>query len=443
MQPHQIVVLGFLGLIALGTILLSLPMAAAPGKHAGLVNALFTTTSAVCVTGLVTVDTATTWSPFGQVVILLLIQVGGLGIMTMSTLIALLRGKKISLPERLVMQEALGQLQLSGVVRLTRAVLLTTLIFELTGGLLLALRWGQDMPPLKALYFGIFHAVSAFNNAGFDLFSISMVGYQTDVLVNLVVAGLVILGGLGFVVIIDVWRFLLERKKGQHYHMSVQTKLVLAISGGLLLLSTVLILFWEWNNPNTLGPLSPGHKLLAAFFQAVVPRTAGFNSVPIAGLREVTLFFMVMLMFVGASPGGTGGGIKTTTFGIIIMTVWNSVKGRREVELFGRRMPREMTDRSLAIAAISLFWVTSVILILSVSESGPILAVIFETMSAFGTVGLSMGLTPDLTTFGRLIIVLTMFLGRVGPLTLTVVLANAHGREGPPVRHPEERIMVG
>ncbi len=260
---------------------------------------------------------------------------------------------------------------------------------------------------------------------------------------SLAIPILIILGGLGFVVLTDVFRWAQDRLRRQRHELAVQTKMVLVVTGVLLLLGTLFVLGWEHDNPETLGPLSPGGKVLAAFFQGTVPRTAGFNSVPIGSLREATLFFMMMLMFVGASPGGTGGGVKTTTFGVVALAVWSTIRGRSDVELFGRRLRRQVVDRSLAIVASALFLITTVVLILAGTERAPLLSIMFETFSAFGTVGLSMGLTPQLSPAGKLIIAATMFAGRVGPLTLAVALARIQGRADRPFRYPEERIMVG
>lgn len=442
-QPSRVLALGFLGVILMGTFLLSLPGATVTGQRAPLVDAFFTAVSSVCVTGLVVHDTGTYWSPFGQAVMMLLIQVGGLGIMTLSTLFALLRGKRISLPERLAIQTALGHIEIAGVVRLTKLILLMTLLMETLGAFLLGLRFLADYPPAQALYLGFFHAVSAFNNAGFDLFTTSMIRYNQDPLVLLTIAFLIIAGGLGFTVTVDLTRLGRERLAGGIHHLSLQTKLVLGLTGFLLLLGTILILFWEGGNPETLGGMNPWAKVLNAFFMATVPRTAGFNSVPMPSLRETTLFFMIMLMFVGASPGGTGGGVKTTTFGVVAMSVWSTIRGRREVDLFGRRVSHEVVGRSLAIVAISLFIVTTGILVLDFTEQKPLLPVMFEVMSAFGTVGLSVGLTPELTTAGKLILSVIMFAGRLGPLTLALALAQTAPPARAAVRFPEERIMVG
>lgn len=442
-QPSRLLAFGFLGVILTGTFLLSLPGATATGRRAPLIDAFFTAVSSVCVTGLVVHDTGTYWSLFGQTVVMLLVQVGGLGIMTLSTLFALLRGKRISLPERLAIQTALGHIELAGVVRLTKLILLMTLLMETLGAFLLGLRFLADYPPMQALYLGFFHSISAFNNAGFDLFTTSMIRYNRDPLVLFTIAFLIIAGGLGFTVAVDLGRLLRERFVGGIHHLSMQTRLVLGLTTLLLALGTALILFWEGGNPETLGGMSPGAKVMNAFFMATVPRTAGFNSVPMPSLRETTLFFMILLMFVGASPGGTGGGVKTTTFGVLIMSVMSTIRGRTEVNLFGRRVSGEVVRRSLAIVVISLFLVTTGILVLDFAEQKPLLPVMFEVMSAFGTVGLSVGLTPELTPSGKLILSAIMFAGRLGPLTLALALAQAGPPVRPAVRFPEEKIMVG
>ncbi len=441
-QPHKLLVLGFAGAVILGTILLSLPIASASGDRVSLVDAFFTATSAICVTGLTTVDTPSTWSLFGELVILFLVQIGGLGIVTATTLIALLRGKRITLPERLVVQEALGSIELSGVVRLVRYIILTTLFFEALGALVLFTRWSGILPADKALYFGVFHAVSAFNNAGFDLFSTSLLGFKEDPVVLLTISGLLILGGLGFVVINDIYRYVQARRTKIRAVLSLQTKLVLLLSGLLIVLPAAVIFVIEYRNPETLGPLSLGGKVLNAYFQAATARTAGYFSIPQGGLTQATLFITVLLMFIGASPGGTGGGVKTTTFGVLALSVWSTIRGKRDVELFGRRLRDGAVDRSLAIIASSLFLVTIVSLILSVTENAPFLSILFEATSAFGTVGLSTGLTPELTPVGKVIVALVMYAGRVGPVTLAVALWQAQERQRL-IRLPEERIMVG
>ncbi|KYH32270.1 TrkH family potassium uptake protein [Neomoorella mulderi] len=428
--------LGFGVVIATGTLLLSLPIASQSGQPVAVIDALFTATSATAVTGLVTVDTQTTYSLFGELVILALIQTGGLGFMTLSTLVALLLGKRITLKERLVMQEAMNQLTVEGVVRLSKYVLIFTLFAEGLGALLLSIRFSSQMPLGQAIYFGIFHAVSAFCNAGFDLFSKSLVDYRGDLLVNMVITLLIIFGGLGFSVVADIYT------KRSWKRLSLHSKIVIRTTLLLIVTATVIIFLLEYTNTKSLAPLPLGEKILASYFQAVTPRTAGFNTLVIGDLRPVTLLFITILMFIGASPGSTGGGIKTTTFAAIAVAVWTIIRGNVDIEVFGRRLPRGTVLKALAIAAVSLLLVVTVTGILLITEQADLQMVLFEVTSAFGTVGLSMGLTPKLTTTGKLLITATMFTGRVGPLTLAFAIAQRLGRQG--IKHyPEERIIVG
>jgi len=422
--------------IAIGTLLLTLPVASETGQPVSVVDALFTATSATAVTGLTTVDTPTTYSLFGELVILALIQTGGLGFMTLSTLIALLLGKRITMKERLIMQEAFNQLTVAGVVRLSRYVLGFTLLTESAGGLLLAARFSRDMPVGQALYFGFFHAISAFCNAGFSLFSANLVDYRGDLLVNLVITTLIILGGLGFSVVADIYSKRSWQRLSLHSKIVVRTTLLL-LAGG-----TLLILALEYTNGKSLMPLPMGEKLLASYFQAVTPRTAGYNTLNIGDLRPVTLLFMIVLMFIGASPGSTGGGIKTSTFATIAAAVWSIIKGKMDIEIFGRRLPRGTVLKALAVAAVSMLLVITVTSILLVTEQAELEVVLFEVVSAFGTVGLSAGLTTKLTVIGKLLISLTMYIGRVGPLTLAFAIAQRLGRQG--IKHyPEEGVIIG
>ncbi|HHY92734.1 MAG TPA: Trk family potassium uptake protein [Firmicutes bacterium] len=437
LTPPQVLVIGFAAVILGGAFLLTLPIASAAGRPTPFINALFTATSAVCVTGLVVVDTATYWSRFGQVVILLLIQVGGLGFMTMSTLAAILLGRRIMLHQRLVIQEALNQISLEGVVRLTRAVILVTALIEGTGALLLTWHWWGLYPPGEAVFQGVFHAISAFCNAGFDLKGgfRSLTGYRTDVLVNLVITSLIILGGLGFSVIVELLNWPRERSLSLHARIVAKTTFMLIVVG------TLFILFVESYNPATLAGKGVGEKLLASYFQAVTPRTAGFNTLNIADLRPATLFFMIILMYIGASPGGTGGGIKTTTFVTLVLAVLATVRGKGRAEVGNRSLPAGLVPKSLAIAFLSLSLVVGVTIALLISEGKELLMTMFEVTSAFGTVGLSMGLTTELSVLGRALIIALMFAGRVGPLTIAVAIGQRQ-RENH-VRFPEEAITVG
>lgn len=437
LSPPRILVLGFAAIILLGTALLMLPISTRTGESLGFIDALFTSTSATCVTGLVVVDTATTFSYFGEFVIMLLIQIGGLGFMTMATLFALAFKRRISLKDRLILQEAMNQSSMEGIVRLIRRVLLYSLIIEACSAIILMIRWAFDMPLGQAIYFGIFHAVAMFNNAGFDLFGDyrSLTGYVYDPVVNIVVMFLIVSGGIGFIVLSDLIDFRKQRK------LSLHSKVVLTMTAALLLVGFIIIFIFEFTNPRTLGSLNWGGKFFGALFQSVAPRTAGANTIDITGLRQATQFFIVILMFIGASPGSTGGGIKTTTFTIMVGAVIAMMRGREDIVMFRYRLAQERVLKALTIVLLALLLILTVSMILSTTEEGDFLKILFETTSAFGTVGLSMGLTPDLTVFGKILISLTMFVGRLGPLTLAYALGRKKGKEL--YRHPEGKMIIG
>ncbi|PKM79978.1 MAG: Trk family potassium uptake protein [Firmicutes bacterium HGW-Firmicutes-14] len=437
LSPAQVLVLGFAFLILIGAGLLSLPVSSVSGEPTGFLDALFTATSAVCVTGLVVVDTGTHFSLFGQIVIMVLIQVGGLGFMTMGTLFALIIGKKIHLKERLIIQESLNQLTMEGVVRLAKSVLAITFLIEGIAAVLLGLRFSQDYGLARGFYYGLFHSISAFNNAGFDLLGgfRSMTGYVTDSTINAVVTILVILGGLGFTVVVDLY----TRRKWRR--LSLHTKVVLSTALVLLVFGMAAFFLLEYHNAATLAPLSFKNKLTASWFQSVTPRTAGFNTLDIAGLTNATQFFFIILMFIGAAPGSTGGGIKTSTFATLISAVTALSRGKEDVELFERRLPKELVYRSLTIVLASLFLVITVTMLLTITEQADFLTLLFESTSAFATVGLSMGITTKLTVLGKLAITVTMFAGRLGPLTIAFAVAQRQRKTM--YRLPEEKIMVG
>lgn len=437
LSPPRILVLGFAAIIVLGTVLLMLPISSRTGESLGFIDALFTSTSATCVTGLVVVDTATTFSYFGEFVIMLLIQIGGLGFMTMATLFALAFKRRISLKDRLILQEAMNQSSMEGIVRLIRRVLLYSLIIEACGAVILMSRWAFDMPLGQAIYYGIFHAVAMFNNAGFDLFGgyRSLTGYVYDPVVNIVVMFLIVSGGIGFIVLSDLIDFRKQRK------LSLHSKVVLTTTAALLLVGFIIIFIFEFTNPRTLGSLNWGGKFFGAMFQSVTPRTAGANTIDITGLRQATQFFIVILMFIGASPGSTGGGIKTTTFTIMVGAVIAMMRGREDIVMFRYRLAQERVLKALTIVLLAILLILTVSMILSTTEEGDFLKILFETTSAFGTVGLSMGLTPDLTVFGKIMISLTMFVGRLGPLTLAYALGRGKGKEL--YRHPEGKMIIG
>ncbi|MFF2481957.1 TrkH family potassium uptake protein [Paenibacillus sp. NPDC058071] len=438
--PPQILTFGFIVLISIGAVLLSLPMANAPGAHTTFIDALFTATSAVCVTGLVVVDTGTHFSGFGQTVILMLMQIGGLGFMTMATMIALAFRKRISLRERLLLQESLNQTSLEGIVRFIRRVLVYAFVIEAAGAALLAIRWSLVMPLDQAIYMGVFHSVSMFTNAGFDVmgslhgpFS-SFVGHVDDPIVNFVVMMLIFLGGIGFIVLAEVWDYPKQRK------LSLHSKVVLSTSGVLFLAGAVLIFIFEFTNSNTLEPLGLSGKLYSSLFQSISPRSGGANTLDIGAMRHATQFLLVLLMFVGASPGSAGGGIKVTTFAILVGAVIAMIRGKQDVVFFKRRLAKDRVHKALTVAIISLAAILLFTMLLSAVEDADILAALFEVTSAFGTTGLSTGLTPTLSTIGKLIIITMMFVGRLGPLTLAFSLAPG---EKELYRHPEGKIMIG
>ncbi|MDU4697963.1 MULTISPECIES: TrkH family potassium uptake protein [Paenibacillus] len=437
LSPPQILVLGFALIIMLGALLLMLPISSTSGEPMPFIDALFTATSATCVTGLFVVDTGTYFTTFGHIVIILLIQIGGLGFMTMATLFSLVLKRKISLKDRLLLQEAMNQSSMEGIVRLIQKVLKYSLVIESSAAVLLTLRWAFDMPFGRALYYGIWHAVSLFNNAGFDLFGEyrSLTMHVNDPVINLVAIFLIVSGGLGFIVLSDLVEF---RK---HRRLSLHSKVVLSMTAALIGIGALVIFIFEFTNSRTLEPLSWSGKLWASVFQSITPRSGGAVTLDTGALRQATQFFMILLMFVGASPGSTGGGIKTTTFTILVGAVVSMVRGRTDLVLFRYRIAQERIFKALTITMMALFLIVAVAMVLSTTEDASFLAILFETTSAFGTVGLSMGLTGDLTTFGKIVISLTMFAGRLGPLTLAYAIGPKKGKEL--YRHPEGKMIIG
>lgn len=439
LSPPQILVFGFAGVILLGAVLLSIPFASAGGQYTSFRDALFTATSAVCVTGLVVVDTGTYWSPAGHVIILSLIQVGGLGFMTMATFFFLLLGKRIGLKTRLVMQASLNQDSLQGIVNLGRHVLFFTFITELAFAALLAARWTPEMGFARALWYGIFHSVSAFNNAGFDLFGDfrSLTGYAEDPVITFSITALIILGGIGFAVVMEMVGRI---RAGSRLH--THTRLVLVTTLVLIAAGTVLIYIFEYNN--TLRSLGGAGKIMASYFQSVTPRTAGYNTLDIGAMHGYTLILIVVLMFIGASPGSTGGGIKTTTFATLVVSILSLSRGQTEATVFRRGIPHEQVSKSVAILILSLALVAAVSTVLMYTEQQDnYLLTLFETVSAYGTVGLTMGLTPHLSPAGKMLITMTMFLGRLGTLTMVMAFAQKSKKVSGRIKYPRGNIMVG
>jgi trk system potassium uptake protein TrkH len=430
-------ILGFAGLIVIGGILLMLPISSAAGQATPPVNAFFTSTSAVCVTGLVVVDTGTYWSSFGQGVILALIQIGGFGFMTSATLLMLAFGRRIGLRERLLIGESMGMSRLGGLVRIVRNMAIFTLLAEGIGAAVFFIRFSAENPLRLAIWKSTFHAISAFNNAGFDIFGNfqSLTNYRGDPLVVLSTAALIFLGGISFVVILDVL------KTRRLVRLSLDTKLVLVVTVSLLAAGMVVILLTEFIEPTVFGNVSLPQKVLIAFFQSVTARTAGFTLVNMGTLTQYALFFIMFLMFVGGAAGSTAGGMKVNTFGMLAATIWSTIRGREHAGAFGREFNTQQLYRAIAVVMLSLGLVALVGFLLSVHEETSFINLLFETVSAFGTVGLSTGITPSLSLAGRIIITFAMFLGRLGPLALTLALLQ---RQKPSqYRYPEEMVRIG
>ena len=445
-RPERFLALGFLCVILAGTILLTLPISANDHRSVGVHNALFTATSAVCVTGLITVDTADTYTTFGRIVIIGLIQIGGLGFMVFATMVMVALGKRISLRNRVLIRESMNMNNLSGLVRLSKWFMLLAALIEFTGLCLLATRFVPVLGLRKGLWYSLFHSVSAFCNAGFDLFGgfRSLVAFQHDPVVLLTIAALIISGGLGFSVINDALHNRFRFSK-----LMLHTKLVLTITAFLLVLGTVLILALEWDNPATLGDpsLSPVEKVLNAFFQSTTLRTAGFSSINQAALTDSSKLISVVLMFIGASPASTGGGVKTTTMSVVFLLMLSVVRGRESVSVYGKQLAANTVKRALTIVGISLGIVLTCTCALSISErfaGKSMLDLMFEATSAFATVGVSAVNTATLNQFSQALLIPIMYFGRVGPLTLAFALASR--MENNPknrIHYPEDKIMIG
>ena len=438
LNPSKILVMGFAILILIGAFLLTLPLATEDGKGLPFLDALFTATSATCVTGLVVVDTGDTFTMFGELVILSLIQIGGIGFMTFATFLFTLLGKRISLKERLLLKEALNTTSPAGMVKLVKRILMFTVITELFGAIILAIRFSFDMPFGKAVYFGIFHAISIFNNAGFDVMGEfrSLTDYVDDPIVVLTVCSLIIIGGLGFIVINELYEY------RQTHRISLHTKVVLITTLILIVGSTILIFLFEYGNGKTLGPLSSTGKALGAFFHGVTPRTAGANTLSMSDLTHATLFLTIFLMFIGGGSGSTAGGIKVSTFAVLMATAIAQLKGKEDVVLFKRRIVVESILKAFTVATCGTMIVVVVTFLLSITEHGhDFMMYLFEATSAFSTVGLSMGLTTELSPIGRILIIFTMFVGRLGPLTLGFAITKRQRKEA--YRHPKGNIMIG
>jgi trk system potassium uptake protein TrkH len=437
-HPTQLIVAAFAMGILIGAGLLMLPFATKGPGSAGFVTALFTSTSAICVTGLIVVDTPTYWTQFGQIVILALIQVGGLGIMTLASLLALLVARRLGLRGRLITQAERAAPEFSDVRRLLISVAVLSAFFELVAAVVLTIRLSvsYDLDFGSALYRGVFHSVSAFNNAGFSLYSDNLVGFVTDGWVSMTVALAVIAGGLGFPVWLE-----LRRRGLKPRQWTLHTKLTLCGTAFLLTFGFFAVLAFEWANADTIGTLDTEGKLLASFFQGVMPRTAGFNSVPNGKMEDETLLVSDMLMFVGAGSASTGGGIKVGTFALLFLMVLAEVRGDPNVSAFRRRVPGHVQRQALAVTFIALNAVVICALALMAMTEFNFTQTLYESLSAFGTVGLSTGITPELPDGAKLVLVALMYLGRTGPYTLAIALALRERQRL--YRFPEERPLIG
>jgi trk system potassium uptake protein TrkH len=436
--PVQILAIGFAGVILAGAILLSLPVSSADGKATPFIDSLFTATSAVCVTGLVVLDTGTHWNYFGKTIIMLLIEIGGLGFMSFATLIALLLGKKITLRERLVMQEAMNSFSLQGLVKMAKYILVFTFSIQFAGALILSTQFIPTYGMAKGFYYGVFHSISAFCNAGFDLIGNfqSLTPFAENLVIILTIAALIVVGGLGFAVWSEIYSYKRFKK------LSVHTRIVIISTSALIIIGWILMLMFEINNPATLGPMSVKGKLLNSLFASVTPRTAGYNSISTAEMTTAGRFLTIILMFIGGASGSTAGGIKVTTFSIIILTVISIIKGREDTEVFQRRISSDIVRKSFVITTLAVILVILVTMILTITESGASFEYIFyEATSAFGTVGLTLGLTPELSFIGKIVLSFTMYCGRLGPLTLALALASSNNNNT--IRYPEDKVLVG
>ncbi|MFO6446057.1 TrkH family potassium uptake protein [Erythrobacter sp. NE805] len=437
-NPMRLVPSLFLLAIALGTFVLCLPISTANGTGAPLLTALFTATSAVAVTGLVVVDTGSYWSPVGQVFILLMFQIGGLGIMTAATLLGLIAGRGFGLNDRMATQVERGRLDTDDALSVLKLVFVITVVVETVAAAVLALRFilAYGMTPAEALWHAVFHAVSAFNNAGFSINADGLVGYQFDPFVLGPVMLAVVIGALGFPVMQD-----LHDKGADWRRWSLHSKMTVAGSAALLALGCAAILAMEWDNPATLGPMGWGAKLLNAAFHSAMPRTAGFNSLDVGTFRHETLMVNYLLMFVGGGSAGTAGGIKVTTFIVLFAIVLSEILGRRDSGLFNRRFGSDVERQALTVTVLAATMVFAATTFIAAVSDLPLPDILFECISAFATVGLSTGITAELPPGAQVAIIMLMFVGRVG--TITVATALAVGRPPRPYRFPKETVIVG
>lgn len=439
LSPYILILLSFAIMMFLGAFLLCLPLAQISGKSGNFLENLFTATSALCVTGLVVNDISITYTIFGKIVILILIQLGGLGVLTVSSMVILSISRKMGYYTKKIVSEDINYNILTEIPRYLKNVSIVVFGIEFVGAVLLFFEFSKKLPFIQAVGYSIFHSVSAFCNAGFALFSNNMENYTGNILINFVITSLIILGGLGFAAILDVYNVIKKTRR----KLSTSTHLAMAMTIFLICFGAIMTFILEYSNKGTIGNLSLHDKLLSSYFQSVTLRTAGFQTIDLATLTTPTIIIYLFLMFIGASPGSTGGGLKTTTLGILLLGVMNAITGKEDIEYRRRRLSWQTFNKACAILMLSLFYLFVMIIIMSIFDSSKgFLPLLFELISAFGTVGLSMGVTAKLSIISKLIIILTMYIGRVGPLTIMYALSKKKCREGK-YKYPEETILIG
>ena len=438
----QVVMLSFFLLILLGSVLLSLPISSANGKAVSYIDALFTSTTATCVTGLVTVPTVSTWSTFGHIVILLLIQIGGLGVITVISGIMILLHRKIDISDRILISESFNLDSLSGIVRFIKKVIILSVVIELAGAILYMSVFVPEFG-IRGIWISVFTAVSAYCNAGIDIFAEnSFCDYALNPVINITTILLIVLGGMGFVVLFELGNFFTNRKRRHVKFLSLHTKIVLSVTAFLILIGAVLIFVFEYNNPNTMHDYSLPQKIMVSLFQSVTTRTAGFASVPQENFTNASSFVSILLMFVGGSPAGTAGGVKTVTVFVMFITALSVIRNKRTVDVFNRQISVDIIKKAVAVFMMSLFIVLISTVLILAFEGGNLIDVAYETISATATVGLTRNFTGTMGNAGKIIIIFTMYLGRIGPISLAFAFSVNKFRENK-IENPVEKINLG
>ena len=438
-SPYMTILLSFMVVTILGGILLSLPISMRDGKSVKLIDGFFIATSAICVTGLSSIDIGSVYNIFGQMVILVLIQLGGLGVITFTSVIIIMISKKIGYYTKKIVQEDINIDTTFKIEEYVKKVILSVIVIEFIGTVILFFEFIKKFGFLKAVYYSFFHSVSAFCNAGFSLFSDNLYGFKNSFIINMTIPLLIFLGGIGFSTILNCYNVLRKKEK----RLTSTTKLSIKISIFLVIIGMIAMLILEYSNKSTIGNLSFGQKLEASFFQSVTTRTAGFNTISILGLKRSTSLLFVILMFIGASPGSTGGGIKTTTIGLIILGTLATLKNKDTIEYDKRSVSWRIYSKAITVLFISLIYtIICVFLLILFERNKNLLDLVFEVFSAFGTVGLSRNLTPSLADISKFILIVTMFVGRVGPLTIALALSKSNLKKGR-YTYPQENILIG